>query len=139
LSKPLTVVEYVIFVVPYWLVPVMSFTGLLWIAGNKSAWHKAPFAVTFAIFTVAGLIVLTRIWVRRLRGSAAVGGFEMFLLVMGLAACAAPVVNLYLVELPASTYPMTPDRFHFAFAFLWPAPVYVHWLLAGLKARRAGE
>jgi hypothetical protein len=136
LGKPLTVAEYVVFVFPYWLVPVMSFIGFFWIAANKSAWHKAPFAIAFAIFTVAGLIVLTRVWVRRLRGNASIGGFEAFLLLMGLAACAAPVANLYLNEIPNSRYPFERDRYLYAFAFLWPAPVYLHWLAAGLKARR---
>lgn len=132
MKKSLTVLEYVVFIVPYWLVPVMSVTGLMWYAANRAQWSSIPFALFFMLFTIIGLVTLTRVFIRRLRGISSISAVEALLLLIGLATCVAPVIDLYIHRIPNATYALESDKYFAAFAFLRPAPVYIHWLISGL-------
>lgn len=135
MKKSFTVLEYAVFIAPYWFVPVISVMGLMWYAANRSQWSSIPFAVFFMMFTIIGLVTLTRVFTRRLQGIASISAVEAFLLFAGLAACVAPVIELYGYRIPNATYTLESDKYFAAFIFLWPAPVYIHWLISGFRNR----
>lgn len=129
MKPPLVVVEFLAFVVPYCFVPVMSVIGLMWTIANKSQWDRLPWQIGYLVATILGLIALIRVFNRRHKGDKHVGGFETLLLVIGLVSCFWPLADLFLRVIPNSRYPVENDKYLAGLLFLWPVPVYLHWLL----------
>lgn len=121
--------EYVVFAVPQWCVPLFCVMGLMWLVANKSQWEEIPAQLWFLAGTLVGLIALTRVLLRRQKGRYAIGIPTALMLVAGLIACVSPLMRLDGTEDSAGVA--------ITWAFAWPTPIYLHWLVSGLRHRFA--
>lgn len=124
---PLT--EYALFAAPYWALPAMCTLGLLWLIANKSQWDRIPMSLWMIFGSVTGLIALTRVLFRRQVGKFSIGFPTAAMLLIGLASC------LY----PAMSWEPSHGSREFSIACMWPLPIFVHWLVSGLKHRLDGS
>jgi len=134
--KRLAIAEYAIFAMPAILLPLSAGLNVFWLIANKSLWGRIPYSIAFIVFILAGLWTLTRVLKRRIAGEAAIGPWEALFLLGGLLASLGPPLYFLLVDVPSRTYPVEASHYVATFLFAWPAPIFAHWLIAGLAARR---
>jgi hypothetical protein len=137
-SNTRDLLEYGIFAAPCWLAPVISVIGLLWLAGNKSQWDRLPFAIAFLVGTLCGLIALSVVLMRRMRGQFAIGTIGAFFLLVGLVTCVAPWWRFQFLSPYGPAHSAGDGQLTMVLLFLWPAPIYLHWLVAGVLHRFKG-
>ena len=115
----------------------MAVMGVMWIIANKAEWATLPSVLTFDFVTIVGLVVLTRVFFRRLAGSTRVGPFEKVFLLAGFLACFWPLIHFHFFETKSSYPNEVMDKYLTSLLFLLPTPVYLHWLTAGFSRPRS--